>query len=172
MSRATVHRSLDPRWAHLAPLRVGAVPPGAGTPDRFVIVEGNEGTLLLRLDLHKQWGNVYGFEEALVWGDLLVVGLEDWVHVVRLDSRAVTLIDLGTYFGHFYPGDDYLLIASARQLFRLATDGTAAWVSDWLGIDGVIVHHVKDGVIEGSGEWDPPGGWRPFRLRLGSGEPC
>jgi len=41
-----------------------------------------------------------------------------------------------------------------------------------LGIDGIIVASTSDGVISGEGEWDPPGGWRPFRLSLATGVPA
>jgi hypothetical protein len=44
------------------------------------------------------------------------------------------------------------------------------WESERLGIDGVVVHAVEGDVIEGDGEWDPPGGWQPFELSLASGE--
>jgi hypothetical protein len=38
-----------------------------------------------------------------------------------------------------------------------------------MGVDGVIARNVAGGVIEGEGEWDPPGGWEPFRILLSSG---
>ena len=43
------------------------------------------------------------------------------------------------------------------------------WSSPELGIDGVIVGSVAEGVIEGAGECDPPDGWRAFRVLLSSG---
>jgi len=43
------------------------------------------------------------------------------------------------------------------------------WRSDCLGIDGVMVDQVADGIIRGKGEWDPPGGWRPFQVRFATG---
>jgi hypothetical protein len=103
---------------------------------------------------------------------MLVVGWGECLYLVRLDTQAVSTIDLGYYFSHLYPADDHLLVASGERLFRIDGDGTVAWSSGDVGLDGVIVEQVKDGVVEGQGEWDPPGGWRPFRLSLGSGEPC
>ena len=61
------------------------------------------------------------------------------------------LLDLGGYFGHFYAGDNYLLAASAERLFRISADGTVAWASRPLGIDGVIVNIVADGIIDAEG---------------------
>jgi len=65
--------------------------------------------------------------------------------------------------------DDRLLIADATRLTSIDEHGETLWVSDTLGIDGVVVDDVQEGVIVGQGEWDPPGGWKPFRLSLASG---
>ena len=83
----------------------------------------------------------------------------------------MTSFNLGTYFGHLYPSEEFLLVASAERLFRIDPDGAVKWRSGELGIDGVIVDRVSDQGIEGSGEWDPPGGWRPFRISVESGKP-
>ena len=52
---------------------------------------------------------------------------------------------------------------------NLDEEGELLWTSPALGVDGVLVHSIDDGVIAGEGEWDPPGGWRPFRVALSSG---
>lgn len=57
-----------------------------------------------------------------------------------------------------------VLVASASELLSFGHDGALQWRSARLGIDGVIVKSLKDGLIDGSGEWDPPGGWQSFRL--------
>lgn len=44
------------------------------------------------------------------------------------------------------------------------------WENRGLGIDGVLVHEISGDVIAGEGEWDPPGGWKPFRVRLNTGQ--
>jgi hypothetical protein len=171
MIRATFHPVLDPRWTGLPPLRLGAVPAGLATPDRYLLAE-DDGRPLLRLDLCTHGYECHAFEEAHIWGGLLAVGFGHRVHLVRLDDRSASSIDLGSYFGHLYAGDGYLLAVSAERLFRIGANGAVAWASGPLGIDGVVVNRVANGVIEGEGDWDPPGGWRPFRLRLDSGEPC
>lgn len=48
-------------------------------------------------------------------------------------------------------------------------DGRVLWRGDRLGIDGVIIDGVEDGVIHGHAEWHPPGGWRPFHRELADG---
>jgi len=167
----TLRHVLDPCWSGLPPLRLGPVPAGFGTPARHVMVEPDAGPPL-RLDLHAHADDCHAFEEALVWNGLLAVGFGHRLHLVRLGDRSASSIGLGGYFGHFYAGDGYLLAASAERLFRIGADGAVVWASDPVGLDGVVVRLVADGVVEGEGEWDPPGGWRPFRLRLESGGPC
>jgi hypothetical protein len=58
----------------------------------------------------------------------------------------------------------------ACRLISINERGEQSWASEPLGIDGVVVDEVQDGVIIGQGEWDPPSAWRPFRLSLESGE--
>jgi hypothetical protein len=63
-----------------------------------------------------------------------------------------------------------LLVCSGRRLVHLGALGTVLWTSPELGVDGVLVSQVSATVIEGQGEWDPPGGWRDFRVDLNRGE--
>jgi hypothetical protein len=44
------------------------------------------------------------------------------------------------------------------------------WKSDVLAIEGVIVQDVGPVVIRGEGEWDPPGGWKPFAIAVVDGK--
>jgi hypothetical protein len=55
-------------------------------------------------------------------------------------------------------------------LLRLAPDGNVLWNTSDLGLDGVVVNSVEDGVIKGEGCWNLDEDWKPFLLRLDSGE--
>jgi hypothetical protein len=169
-TRATFHCILDARWPGLPQRRLGTVPASLGTPDRYPLAE-DYGQPLLRLDIYACGDECHAFEEAIVWGGLLAVGFGHRVHLVRLDDRSTSSINIGGYFGHLYAGEGYLLATSAERLFRVVADGAVLWSSGPVGLDGVVVNRVAGGV-EGEGEWNPPGGWRPFRLCLDSGEPC
>ena len=57
-----------------------------------------------------------------------------------------------------------------ERIYRIAPNGLIEWKSDLVGIDGVIVQDIHGNTIEGVGEWDPPGDWQPFRVRLDSGQ--
>ena len=126
----------------------------------------------MRIDLYADSEECHTFEEAIVWDDLLAVGFGHRVYLVRLGHRSASSINLGGYFGHLSAGDGYLLAASAERLFRIGADGVLLWSSGPVGLDGVVVNRVEDGMVEGEGEWDPPGGWRRFRLRLDTGGRC
>jgi hypothetical protein len=110
------------------------------------------------------------FRDAVVWHDNVVIGYGDAVHVVSLSTREIVSHALDSYFGHLYVIDDALLVTDARRVLRLADHGAVMWKSTWVGIDGVTIDAIEDGIISGDGEWDPPGGWQPFRLSLETGE--
>lgn len=167
MIRATFATALDPPWTRIEPLRLGRVPTGCGTADRFVVVESNEGPLL-RVDLY---GSSHPFEEVVVWSKFVVIGWGDFVYLIDLSTQAIVSLDLDSYFGHLYPSEQYLLVAAAERLFCVQPDGTQRWRSERLGLDGVVITLVANGVVRGEGEWDPPDGdWRPFQLCLQSGQ--
>jgi hypothetical protein len=75
---------------------------------------------------------------------------------------------LHSYFGHLYPTDDILAVASAERLFVINDTVNVCYTPYPLGIDGVIVDKVTGSEILGQGERDPPGGWKPFRIKLDS----
>lgn len=149
-------------------IRVGRAPAAAGTPGVYVTVE-RDGLPFARIDA---WPSSAGpFTQSAIWKQFVVLGWNDHAHLVDLLTLKVTSVECDGYFGHAYPLDDCLLIADASRLICLNERPVQAWVSDSLGIDGVIVDDVRDGIIVGQGEWDPPGGWKPFRLTLATGEP-
>ena len=109
------------------------------------------------------------FEAAVVWNGCCVIGFGDFVHVVNIETRGMTSVSLDHYFGSFHVLDDALLVPSGDRVRCIAPDGSTKWTSAVVGIDGVLIYSVRDGVVEGEGEWDPPEGWRPFRLSLVTG---
>lgn len=153
----------------MEPVRFGQVPAGLGTADLFVTVETDDAPLL-RVDLYANCDECFAFEEVRLWANFVAIGWGHHLYMVKLPTLDVSAFDLGSYFGHMDPAENYLLISSAKQLFCIGLDSSLRWQSGLLGIDGVIVDRVEGGVVHGQGEWDPPGGWRRFAVSLLTGE--
>lgn len=131
----------------------------------------------LRIDIqgHSEWSCFRGVSTQ---DGLVAIGFQECLYVVHLESLRVTQTRLEGYFGHIYPASAFqepatlpfsFLVAGASQLVCIGRDGSIAWIAQDLGIDGVTVESIEHQIITGAGEWDPPGGWRPFALALGSG---
>lgn len=159
----------DSPWTAMPPLRLGKIPAGLGTADLFVTISDDD-RALLRVDLYGDSSHeIFCPPDALVWSDRVFVGFGHRVYIIDPGKQSASEIYLGREFLHFYANQDYLLVASAESMLRLAPDGTILWRTSNLAIDGVVVNSVEKGVIQAEGEWDPPGGWKPFALRLDSG---
>src|SRR5215469_12319278 len=71
----------------------------------------------------------------------------DWgtgVYVIDPKKRSGSEIWLSigsgfSYFGAFYAGQDYLLVASGDSRLRLSPNGKVLWGTRDLGLDGVVV---------------------------------
>jgi hypothetical protein len=168
MITASFQSFAAPPWEQVKPLRVGCVPAGLGAPNAYVLIE-NDGAPFIRVDVY---GGVdcYAFEDVIVWREFVVIGFGSRVHMVNCQTQETITFEFASYFGHFYPGDDWLIIASGYRLLLIEPAGSVAWKTEMLGLDGVIVDSIEGAVIHGQGEWDPPGGWRPFQVRLDTGE--
>ena len=90
--------------------------------------------------------------------------------MVNYQTQEAITFELDSYFGYFYPGDEWLIIASGYRLLLIGPTGGLVWKTEELGLDGVIVDSIEGDLIHGKGERDPPGGWRPFQVRLDTGE--
>jgi len=166
MPTAEFQSKISAPWTELQPIYVGDRPSRLGTPDRYVLVD--TGDKLLRIDIYVGVA-ARVFEQVVVWHDLVVVGFAEHAFVIRIADGSAKEISLKEYFCHLYLAEDALLVASQSHLRRLSPRGELVWTSIDLGLDGVVVDRVENGVIYGQGEWDPAGGWRPFILSLDSG---
>jgi len=165
---ATFRETLEAPWTGVASLRAGELSQMMGAPTAYVTIE-REGEALLRVDLYDSGAASKPFREVAAWADLIVIGFAGHVHLVWPMRGTVKSFPLSGYFGHIYTTEEELLIADAERIHCFDKSGSVLWRSETVGIDGVVVHNIEHGVIAGEGEWDPPGGWRPFRLLLSSG---
>jgi hypothetical protein len=161
---------LDDPALRLPPIRVGRIPRHLPSPDLYVLASDDE-RVRLRVDVYGDAAaEAFCFTAAIWWKPWVVIGFGHQVHLIALDGQTTISLPLGAYFGSLYAADSYLLVASATSLVCIAPDGAVRWTSGMLGIDGVLIDEVRDGLIYGEGEWDPPGGWREFMVRLESGK--
>jgi hypothetical protein len=132
----------------------------------------------LRFDVPSDAGHS-AFQDLRCVDDTVFVGVGESLFVIRPLEQTWDRISLEDYFGHLYTPQDFglpvssfdVLVTSGTALFSLTTTGTLIWCARGLAVDGVQVSDVRDGLIFGSAELDPPGGWQPFVLSLSTGEP-
>ncbi|MGC4005945.1 MAG: alpha/beta hydrolase [Pirellulales bacterium] len=168
MLRAEFRQRVDEPWLSCNPIRVGCVPRGQGNPDIYVLVARDD-LAFARIDVWSRYG-AGPYSQIAIWDNFIVIGWGEEVHLVDPETRAKTSYACDSYFGSITTSGESLLITDATKLFRLAVSGDLCWESDALGIDGVIVNDIRAGLIYGEGEWDPPGGWRPFTISLATGQ--
>jgi hypothetical protein len=165
---ARISEVIVDHWLRVDPVRVGGVPRGLGTPDRYVTVSDGE-VPILRVDVYAYPPDCCPFEDALLWRDNLIIGFGSHVHAVAIANRASSTVALDSYYGYLYPTPDYLLIASGDRLFRMEPDRSILWTTELLAIDGVVVDDPGPPLIRGEAEHDPPGGWERFAVSAADG---
>ena len=152
-------------WTGMAPLILG----DGRCCERYLQVE-EDGSPSLLFDLRlSQTGECWFHQQAIVWNGVLMIGFAQRVYGVTPAGDEIGRLELGDYFGGFIAGDDWLLVATAGSVVRIDSRVEAVWKSQRLALDGVVIHAVRDGLIYGDGEWDPPGGWKSFVLNLADG---
>lgn len=99
------------------------------------------------------------------------------VHLYDMQTCHISSIAFNDYVGHLYSIPDVLsdhltsdfIVTTFEYVFLVSISGGIKWRSERCAIDGVVIYRIENGVIYGSGEWDPPGGWEPFTLDLSTG---
>jgi hypothetical protein len=147
----------------MVPVKIGEAGEGRQSPVAYVTVQDGQ-TPMLRVDLYEGHPAVRAFQDVQVWGNLLVVGFGAHLHLISLVTRIAQSVALHGYFGHLYALPECLLVTDAVRLHCFDRAGALLRKSVELGIDGVIVRRVEDGIIEGKGEWDPPAAGDPFEF--------
>jgi hypothetical protein len=156
--------AINPPWT-----LVPAVALGEGGFHQYLLVE-RDGRPALRLELRGSHRAERWFRaEATSWNGHIAVGFAQRVYVVHPSGSAACCVELDACFDAFRPEGDRLLVVSGQDITCLDERGAILWRSEPLGIDGVVIQSVDNGLISGDGEWDPPGGWRPFVISLADG---
>jgi hypothetical protein len=168
--------ALDREWCAVSPIRIGRIPPHLPEPDFYVLVGDVGGELATRVDVYIPNGDYDFRRSAIIWGQWIVVGFGCRTILVSLCDQLLQEITVSDktvcgadYFSAFVPDSNFLIVCFGTGLVRIEPDGAASWKNDTLGIDGVIVGQIDGDVVCGDGEWDPPGGWHPFKVSLKTG---
>ncbi|TWF42586.1 membrane associated rhomboid family serine protease [Chitinophaga polysaccharea] len=112
----------------------------------------------------------YGWQ-AFLAGQLLVIGHEDFFYLYDLKQQSNLLrLELNGYFGQCREDNGHFFVTDSTGIYCIDKQGRVRWHNDNLAIDGVIINSFEGKHIKADGEWDPPGGWRPFVLDAATGE--
>ncbi len=163
--------AIDPPWTNVPALALGAVPSGRGTPNLYALVS-RASAPEYRLDLYADGAEQHYFRhQALFVESVLALGFGEAVYIVPWPPGDPRTVRLRSYFISLHRTIDSVYVASGEDVTRLDLGGNVLWTSPQLAIDGVRIELITDEHVTGEGEWDPPGGWRPFRLRASDGKP-
>lgn len=109
------------------------------------------------------------FKQADLAGNILAIGVFDKFYLFDIvKSNLISVHQCEWYFGSFEKDCDFFYVCDANGITCIRKDGKIIWENKNLGIDGVIISSI-DKVIEGKGEWDPPEGWRDFKVDAQTG---
>jgi hypothetical protein len=136
-----------------------------------------DSTKRVRFDMPSDAGQS-AFQDVRCIDDAVFVGVGESLFVIRPLERTWDRIQFEDYFGSLYTSEDFglpassfgILVATGSALFSLTNTGILIWCARDLAVDGVQVSDVRDGLILGPAELDPPGGWQPFVLSLITGD--
>jgi hypothetical protein len=157
--RLTVERP----WTQMAPLYLGEVPSGLGTPDCYGCVERSGEPYLL--------ANVYERSdafEAVIWKIWVIIGAGFQVHFIALETKTSVSSRVGD-FAHLYPTDGCLLITTLSDVWCYSTEAQVLWRARDLGTDGVEITTVQDNLLQGKGYTYGEPRVIPFALSLQTG---
>jgi hypothetical protein len=153
-------------WIGMEAVKIGSI--SSRTPDTYVTVM-DENRPVLRVDVYGNSDETFCFSESTVWKGWVIIGFGHRLYFVSLSDQKTLTFYLESYFRELYITRDLLFVASASQVFCINPEGTLLWSSNILGIDGVVITKIGIESIIGKGEWDPPGGWQPFKINIKNG---
>ena len=105
------------------------------------------------------------YKEAVIFNNLLIVGHYQFVYIYDLlQNNTILSMEISGYFGHIYIDGDKFYVSDAGCIYCFNNRAKLLWRNNTLGIDGVFISDFTDHEINGSGQWDPPDGWRDFIL--------
>lgn len=152
-----------------------------GSRDRRLLISKDaEPVLILQLYVRadeRGWRVSSAFCEFLLNESHVAIICGDYFHVFDMATHLFKSYPLGDYVGHIYSVPDIhsdrlhdrVMVATYCHVFLIEIPTGIVWKSSHCAIDGVVITSLENDTVHGIGEWDPPGGWEPFKLDLKTG---
>ncbi|WP_114792491.1 hypothetical protein U0035_01905 [Niabella yanshanensis] len=110
------------------------------------------------------------FREALAADHLLAVGHQEHFYLFdTIDNKPLQVLKVNDYFGHLYYNDQFFYVTDSCGVYCIDKTGHILWANLELAIDGVVIDTFEAATLSGKGEFDPPGGWKAFRIDKNTG---
>ena len=133
------------------------------------VKESNSYNPIINLKIQSDYSPT--FKQSDIVNGIILVGYGEKFAMFDLNkNEKLTELHFDGYFSEFNVDGDDVFVASDCELINLTLDGKTKWRTENLGIDGVVIHEVSSLKINGSGEWDPPGGWEDFEIDRKTGK--
>ena len=154
-----------------------------GEMDRWLLISKDaEPILILQLYVRVDedgWLISSTFSEFLLNESHVAIICGDHLYVFDMATHSFRSHRLGDYVAHIYSVPDIhsdrlqgrILVTTYAHVFLIDILVGILWKSIRCAIDGVIITSIENETVLGLGEWDPPGGWEPFKLDLKTGIP-
>lgn len=111
------------------------------------------------------------FKAAILADHVLAVGHEGFFYLFNISTgKSLLSLKLSGYFGSLYLDSHLFYVADADGITCINKQGEILWDNHQLGIDGVLIESFTENKISGTGQWDPPGGWRKFMIEKETGK--
>lgn len=111
------------------------------------------------------------FKQAIRFKNLLLIGLDEYFYAYDIFKKELKIVSLlKFYFSEIYIFEDVFIVCDACNVYSYNQECELLWQADNLGIDGVVINELTDGILIGEGENDPPGGWIPFKIDFQTGK--
>ncbi len=138
-----------------------------GSYDRRCVHRDGEPYLCVRIPEKDLWVD----EDALVWGDWLLIGTTQTVYCIRLEDLEVREIQVDGYFKTFLAMNRRVFFFEATGMTALDEDCHILWQNHGLALDGCLFCGMcGNTTMVVSCEMDPPGGWIHRTIDLRNGE--
>lgn len=111
------------------------------------------------------------FKQSGIANQMAIIGYGNRFAIFDFFTKKVKKsLSFKGYFASFLLDNQDIFLATDSELIKLNGQGDIQWKTGGLGIDGVLITKITKAEITGRGEWDPPGGWVPFKLDRSTGK--